>query len=109
MLPYPPISSQPTSVSSNIPTTYHSNTTTPYPLYNSQFPTPSYPTGSASTANFAPYSPPYPVQNSSHNIPYPQQTASVKPEYPPYPASSNLPNTATGVSFLIFSIFIVNY
>ncbi|XP_050539398.1 tumor susceptibility gene 101 protein [Daktulosphaira vitifoliae] len=98
MLPYPPISSQPTSATSNIPTTYHSNTTTPYPLYNSQFPTPSYPTSSANTASFAPYTPPYPIQNSSHNIPYPQQNTSVKPEYPPYPTSGNLPNTATGLS-----------
>ncbi|XP_050431815.1 tumor susceptibility gene 101 protein [Adelges cooleyi] len=94
MLPYP---TQPSSASSNIPTTYHSSSTTPYPLYNNQFPTPSYPSSSAGgSTNFTPYSPPYPTQN----VPYSQQAASIKPEYPPYPTATggSTPNTSSGLS-----------
>lgn len=103
MLPY---SSIPTSstATSNPSTAYHGSSNTPYPLYNNQFPTPSpYPTGSANTSNFPPYTPPYTTQNSSQNCPYPQQPAPIRPEYPPYPSTtSNLPNPSTGVRLFLF-------
>lgn len=101
MLPYPSIPT-PSSATSNPPTTYHGNTNTPYPLYSNQFPAPSsYPTGSASTTNFSPYTSPYPTQNSAQNCPYPQQPAPVRPEYPPYSAaSSTTSNSTTGVNVI---------
>jgi len=99
MIPYPAMPAPP-SANSNPPTTYHGSSTTPYPLYNNQFPTPtSYPTGSANTANFPSYTSPYPTQNPTQNCPYPQQPASIRPEYPPYPGSTvTSTNTTTGVS-----------
>jgi len=99
MLPYPAMPAPP-SANSNPPTTYHGSSTTPYPLYNNQFPTPtSYPTGSANTTNFPSYTSPYPTQNPTQNCPYPQQPASIRPEYPPYPGSTvTSTNTTTGLS-----------
>lgn len=97
MHPYPAI---PTQSASTNPSTFHGSSNTPYPLYNNQFPTPSYPTGSSNTSNFSPYSPPYPTQNCT----YPQQPAPIRPEYPPYPSAataSSSPNSTPGVIFFL--------
>jgi hypothetical protein len=97
MHPYPSIPTQAATTSN--PSTFHGSSNTPYPLYNNQFPTPSYPTGSSNTSNFSPYSPPYPTQNCA----YPQQPAPIRPEYPPYPsAASSSPNTTPGVIFFFY-------
>lgn len=101
MLPYPSMAT-PSTATSNVPTTYHGNSNTPYPLYSNHFPTPpSYPTASANTTNFLPYTPPYPAQNSSQNCSYPQQPVPARPEYPPYPTTAGATsNTTSGVSII---------